>query len=114
MKRFIEGLVRRQTTLLPECIDDYVDEHNPVRAIDTFIDMLDLEALGFDRSRANGEVAWTFARLLSGATLRPEWAGVAIAVEQRAAIVHGADGVELLALVSRAREERLIARSEAD
>jgi hypothetical protein len=48
MKRFIEGLVRRQTTLLPECIDDYVDEHNPVRAIDTFIDMLDLEALGFD------------------------------------------------------------------
>jgi len=36
------------------------------------------------------EVAWSFARLLSGATLRPEWAGVAIAAEQRAAIVHGA------------------------
>ena len=48
MKRFIEGLDRYQTTLLPECIDDYIDEHNPVRAIDTFVDMLDLAALGFD------------------------------------------------------------------
>src|SRR5262245_35685355 len=48
MKRFIEGLDRSQTTLLPDCIDDYVGEDNPVRAIDTFIDMLDLGALGFD------------------------------------------------------------------
>ena len=31
-----------------ECIDDYVEEHNPVRAIDAFIDMLDLAALGFN------------------------------------------------------------------
>ena len=48
MKRFIEGLDRSQTTLLPECIDDYVDEENPVRAIDAFVDMLDLAALGFE------------------------------------------------------------------
>ena len=48
MKRFIEGLDRSQTTLLPECIDDYVDEDNPVRAVDAFVDMLDLAALGFD------------------------------------------------------------------
>jgi len=48
MKRFIEGLDRSQTTLLPDCIDDYVDEHNPVRAVDAFVDMLDLAALGFD------------------------------------------------------------------
>ena len=48
MKRFIEGLDRSQTTLLPDCIDDYVGEDNPVRAIDAFIDMLDLAALGFD------------------------------------------------------------------
>jgi transposase len=48
MTRFIEGLDRNQTTLLPECVDDYVNEHNPVRAIDGFIDMLDLAALGFD------------------------------------------------------------------
>lgn len=48
MTRFIEGLDRRQTSLLPACIDDYVDESNPARAIDAFIDMLDLAALGFD------------------------------------------------------------------
>lgn len=48
MKRFIEGLDRSQTTLLPGCIDDYVDEDNPVRAVDAFVDMLDLAALGFD------------------------------------------------------------------
>jgi transposase len=48
MKRFIEGLDRSQTTLFPECIDDYVDADNPVRAIDAFVDMLDLAALGFD------------------------------------------------------------------
>ena len=48
MKRFIEGLDRSQTTLLPECIDDYVDEDSPVRAVDAFIDMLDLAALGFE------------------------------------------------------------------
>ena len=48
MKRFIEGLDRSQTSLLPECIDDYVDEDNPVRAVDAFVYMLDLAALGFN------------------------------------------------------------------
>ena len=48
MRRFIEGLDRSQTTLLPDCVDDYIGEENPVRAIDTFIDMLDLASLGFD------------------------------------------------------------------
>jgi transposase len=48
MTRFIEGLDRTQTTMLPDCIDDYVGEGSPVRAIDVFIDMLDLAALGFD------------------------------------------------------------------
>ena len=48
MKRFIEGQDRGQSTLLPDCIDDYVDDENPVRAIDAFINMLDLAALGFD------------------------------------------------------------------
>ena len=48
MKRFIEGLDRSQTILLPDCVDDYVDDDNPVRAVDAFVDMLDLAALGFD------------------------------------------------------------------
>ena len=48
MKRFVEGKDRRQTTLLPECVDDYVAEDNPVRAVEAFVDALDLSALGFE------------------------------------------------------------------
>src|ERR1700758_3111029 len=48
MKRFVEGEDRRQGVLLPECLDDWVAEENPVRAIDVFVDELDLGALGFE------------------------------------------------------------------
>jgi hypothetical protein len=48
MKRFVEGADRGQSTLLPECLDDWIDEDNPVRAIDAFVDALDLADLGFD------------------------------------------------------------------
>lgn len=47
MKRFIEGEDRKQATLLPECLDDYIAEDNPIRAVDAFVDELDLKALGF-------------------------------------------------------------------
>ncbi len=48
MGRFIEGEDRRQATLLPDTIEDYVGEENPVRVIDAFVEMLDLAALDFD------------------------------------------------------------------
>ena len=48
MKRFIEGEDRHQVTLLPECLEDYVGEDNPVRVVDVFVDELDMAALGFD------------------------------------------------------------------
>ncbi|MFI5269050.1 MAG: IS1182 family transposase [Chloroflexota bacterium] len=48
MKRFVEGEDRRQGVLLPEFLDDYVGEENPVRVIDAFVEALDLEALGFE------------------------------------------------------------------
>jgi transposase len=48
MKRFVEGVDRGQSTLLPECLDDWIDEENPVRVIDAFVDALDLGDLGFD------------------------------------------------------------------
>ena len=48
MKRFIEGEERTQVTLLPECLDDYIGEDNPVRVVDVFVDELDLGVLGFD------------------------------------------------------------------
>ena len=48
MKRFVEGEDRRQGVLLPEFLDDFVSEENPVRVIDVFVDELDLWALGFE------------------------------------------------------------------
>jgi transposase len=48
MGRFVEGEDRRQGVLLPEYLDDYVLEENPVRVIDVFVDELDLAALGFE------------------------------------------------------------------
>jgi transposase len=48
MKRFISGVDRGQSTLLPECLDDFIDESNPFRVIDAFVDALDLGELGFD------------------------------------------------------------------
>src|SRR5712692_300952 len=50
MKRFVEGEDRTQVTLLPECLDDYVAEDNPVRVIDVFVEELDLHELGFMRA----------------------------------------------------------------
>jgi transposase len=53
MKRFIEEAGRGQLTLLPESLDDYIDESNPVRAIDAFVAHLDLEGLGFKTAPAD-------------------------------------------------------------
>src|SRR5271167_4128838 len=47
MKRFVEGQDRGQLILLPECLDDYVGDDNPVRVVDAFIDELDLAVMGF-------------------------------------------------------------------
>src|SRR5467141_1553666 len=47
MKRFVEGVDRGQSTLFPECLDDWVDEDNPVRVIDVSVDELDLGTLEF-------------------------------------------------------------------
>ena len=49
MKRFIEGEDRNQSTLFPECLEDYITEDNPVRVVDVFVDELDLGQLGFGR-----------------------------------------------------------------
>ena len=48
MKRFIAGQDRTQSTLLPELLDEYITEENPVRVIDLFVDQLDLASLGFE------------------------------------------------------------------
>src|SRR6516162_868427 len=48
MKRFIEGTDCGQSTLFPECLEDWIEENNPVQVIDVFVDELDLGELGFD------------------------------------------------------------------
>ena len=50
MVGYVEGWNRRQSCLPPECVDNYVDENNPVRVIDAFVDHLDLAKLGFGRA----------------------------------------------------------------
>lgn len=47
MKRFIEGEDRNQGALLPQCLDDFIGDDNPVRAVDAFVEALNLKALGF-------------------------------------------------------------------
>ena len=66
MKRFIEEGVRTQSTLLPDTLDDYVGEDNPVRAIDAFIGQLNLLALGFGTAepKATGRPGYHPATLL--------------------------------------------------
>ena len=48
MGRFVEAADRGQWTLLPECLDDFIDESNPVRVIDVFVDALDLAEMSFE------------------------------------------------------------------
>jgi transposase len=48
MRRFVEGTDRGQSTLFPECLEDWIGEDNAVRVIDVFVDELELGALGFD------------------------------------------------------------------
>src|ERR671934_3006738 len=47
MRRFVEGTDRGQSTLFPECLEDWISENNPVRVIDVFVEELDLAELGF-------------------------------------------------------------------
>jgi transposase len=47
MKRFVEGMDRGQSTFLPECLEDWICEDNPVRVIDVFVDKLELTELRF-------------------------------------------------------------------
>ena len=66
MKRFIQGECRTQSVLLPESLDDYVVESNPVRVVDVFVDELDLGKLEFEgiMPAATGRPAYHPAVLL--------------------------------------------------
>lgn len=46
-RRYQKSQDRREEMLLPPRVEDYVSENNPVRAIDAYVDTLNLEELGF-------------------------------------------------------------------
>jgi transposase len=48
MPGFVKGIDRGQSMLFPPMLDDYVSDDNSVRAVDVFIESLDLAALGFN------------------------------------------------------------------
>ena len=50
MAGYVEGWNRSQSFLLPESVNDYVGEDNPVRIVDVFVDELNLAELGFGRA----------------------------------------------------------------
>ena len=66
MGRYVDGQDRTQSVLFPERLDDWVDEDNPVRAVDVFVDALDLKELGFERAEPaeTGRPAYHPATLL--------------------------------------------------
>ena len=45
--RYIPGSNRNQITMLPEVLDDYIDENNPARFIDAYVDRLNLAEMNF-------------------------------------------------------------------
>ena len=66
MSRYIDGQDRTQSVLFPERLDDWVEEDNPVRVVDVFVDALDLAQLGFERAQPaeTGRPAYHPATLL--------------------------------------------------
>ena len=53
MSKYIKGINRNQTTLLPKSVEEYIDENNEVRVIDAFVDNLNLTNLGFKKTKPN-------------------------------------------------------------
>jgi hypothetical protein len=72
MRRFVEGTDRGQSTLFPECLEDWIGEDNPVRVIDVFVDELDL-AEDVYVCPAGQRLAYSFTTEDKGLVLRRYW-----------------------------------------
>lgn len=53
-RSFKTGASRDQASFLPPRVEDYVDQDNPVRAIEAFVAALNLEGLGFRHAGSDG------------------------------------------------------------
>ena len=76
MPNYKEGLNRNQQLLFPPSLDEYVDENNSVRAIDSYVDSIDLAALGIFTCKgvSDGQPAYHPALLLKIYTPRAGFA----------------------------------------
>lgn len=98
MPRFIEGQDRQQATLLPECLDDFIAEDNPVRVVDALVSELDLAALGFDGAEpaVTGRPAYHPAVLLKvylyGYLNRVQSTGARMPAQRGTDVAHAAVG----------------------
>ena len=82
MRRFVEGVDRGQSTLFPDCLEDWIGEDNPVRVVDVFVDELDLAGLGF--SGVDPEATGTFLSSVGTAEALHLWLSQPGAVEPAA------------------------------
>ena len=94
-RRYQEVCPRNQVMALPPCLDDYVSESNPARAIDAFVGTLDLEELGFQHSEASsgpGQPAFDPAVLPSCICMAIRTASAQFAAARsRDSVQHGSD-----------------------
>ena len=88
MKRFVAGADRSQSTLLPESLDNWVDESNPLRVIDAFVDGLNVAELGL-RGQIGGDGAAVLSSCVPLETLHL-WLPQPGAVEPAAGMRSGA------------------------
>jgi transposase len=47
LRRYQKSLNRQQEMILPTRVEDYVSDNNTVRAIDTYVDTLNLQSIGY-------------------------------------------------------------------
>lgn len=107
MPRFIEGQDLQQVALIPECLDDFIADDNPVRIIDAFVDELNLESLGFEKAApaATGRPSFSRSRRPNGRA--SSWPIPALMVQRMAGVRRDA----LTAAPSTARPAPGVARN---
>jgi len=56
-RTYKQGANREQEQLLPLSLEDYVSQTNPVRAIEAYVNVLDMAALGYENTQGNAHAS---------------------------------------------------------
>jgi hypothetical protein len=113
MKRFIEGADREQSTPLPESLDDWIDDSNPVRAVDVFVAGLNLIKLGFSGvvPEATGRPSYHPSALLANSVGGRVRSSVFVVLRSITSSIFGA-GTRARLLVLRFKNARCLSTNE--